>query len=220
MTKTKIFMDQLKDKGFVVAMLVMLFGSIGYAYWHFVIDKNYTLVYHADCDPTMEVCYVWECDPEAIDEEEKCTGDPDEDTWYYKHLERLAKNVPECKADDEDCDAFACEIGEEGCTEVMCTKELAEIDEVVCSEPDVYNAEHPEELEEDEEGSYEMNEEEMMEEDEESADMGEGEVVAEEGDGGAELETMGDGSGGTVEETVEHNEMEGVVAPEDVGVDT
>ncbi len=213
-------MDQLKDKGFVVAMLVMLFGSIGYAYWHFVIDKNYTLVYHADCDPTMEVCYVWECDPEAIDEEEKCTGDPDEDIWYYKHLERLAKNVPECKSDDENCDAFVCEIGEEGCAEVMCTKELAEIDEVVCSDPNAYNIAHPEELEEDEEGSYEMDEEEMMEEDEESADMGEGEVAGEEGDSETELETMGDGSGGTVEEVVENNEMEGVVAPEDVGVDT
>ena len=213
-------MDQLKDKGFVIIMFIMLFGSIGYAYWHFVVDKNYILVHHADCDPTMEVCYVWECDPDAIDEEEKCTGNPDEDIWYYRHMERVAKNVPECKADDEDCDAFACEIGEEGCTEVMCTEETAEIDEVTCSDPDTYNMAHPEELGEDEEESTEADEEGVMEEDEESADMGEGEMVEEEGNNGTKLETMEDSGNDIVEEKVENNEMEGAVVPEDVGVDT
>ena len=193
-------MDQLKDKGFVVMMLVILFGSIGYAYWHFVIDKNYTLVYHADCDPTMEVCYVWECDPEAIDEEEKCTGDPDEDVWYYKHLERLAKNVPECNTDDENCDAFGCEKSENGCNEVMCTEEMAEIDEVTCSDPDTYNMAHPEAMEEDETGEdTEVDEEETMEEEE--LNILENESI-------------------TGEAEIEENKIENAIVPENSDMDT
>lgn len=194
-----LFMDQLKDKGFVIIMFVILFGSIGYAYWHFVIDRNYTLVYHADCDPTVEVCYVWECDPDAIEEEEKCTGDPEEDIWYYKHMERLAKNVPECTTDDEECDAFVCKKDEVECGEVICTEETAEIDEVTCSEPDAYNMAHPEALEEDEESEEgeemdedaEMGEEKMINEEESDLNISEDGDVMEEMDGGeTEVENM------------------------------
>ncbi|MFA5986093.1 MAG: hypothetical protein WC819_01940 [Parcubacteria group bacterium] len=156
---------ELKDKGFVVMMFLVIFGGIGYSYWHFVIDRGYILVYHDDCDPTVEICYVWECDPDAVDEEEKCTGNPEEDVWYYTHLERLAKNVPECNVDDADCDPFACDDGEEDCGEVTCTEETAKVDEVTCSDPETYINEHPEALLEDEEG-----EEEELEEGEGSVD--------------------------------------------------
>lgn len=35
----------------------------------------------------------------------------------YKHMERLAKNVPECTTDDEECDAFVCKKDEAECGE-------------------------------------------------------------------------------------------------------
>jgi hypothetical protein len=174
--KTKNSME-LKDKWFVVTIFLILFGGIGYSYWHFVVDRGYTLVYHSDCDPTAESCYVWECDPDAVDEEEKCTGDPEKDVWYYTHLERLAKNVPECNVDDANCDPFACDEGEEGCCEVTCNEETAKADEVTCSDPETYIREHPEALLENEEG--EESDEEVNDE------VGEGEVEMIEGENGA-----------------------------------
>lgn len=131
-------------------IFLVLLGGIGYSYWHFVINRDYTLVHHVDCDPAVEVCFYWQCDPQAVEEDEQCTGDPEEDEWYYKHLERLAKNVPECSVNDETCDAFGCAVGEKGCGEVLCNEKEAAIDEVVCSDPAEYRATHPEALEDEE----------------------------------------------------------------------
>jgi hypothetical protein len=59
---------------------------------------------------------VWRCDPET---EGECTGNPEEDIFYYKIAHRNVQNIF-CNEEDE-CD-FTCEEGEQDCGEVMCSE--------------------------------------------------------------------------------------------------
>ena len=85
------------------------------------------------------------CDPAY----EACTGNPEDDTWYYKYFYRNAQNLPLCDPNDENCAALTCEEGEADCIEVACTAELVLAHELEtdCSDPEVYNTEHPPEEE-------------------------------------------------------------------------
>lgn len=110
-TKSKILFWTL------VALVVL---SVSASYYRFMVLHDYLVQAEVDCDPSHESCFVWECDPE----EEECTGNPDEDTWYYKIAYRNAKNIPACDAEDETCDHFTCpEEGEAECREVLCSPE-------------------------------------------------------------------------------------------------
>lgn len=88
-----------------------------------MVLHDYLVQAEVDCDPSLESCFVWECDTE----EDECTGNPDEDTWYYKIAYRNAKNIPACNTEDETCEPFVCpEEGEAECSEVLCTSESLE----------------------------------------------------------------------------------------------
>lgn len=93
----------------------------------------------ADCDPYTEQCFIYVCDPEAGEE---CTGDPVEDTSYYKLIQRNAKNIPLCDPNDETCDALTCPEGELECSFTLCDPVTAE-DGTECNDPDVYTLENP-----------------------------------------------------------------------------
>jgi hypothetical protein len=138
-----------KDTIFWSVVAIILVGTTAYTYWHFVIARDFILVNYTDCDPTIERCFVWECDPESLDPEEQCTGDPEEDIWYYKIQRRIAANVPECDIEDDDCEPFSCMTEEEGCEETVCTEEAAEEEGAYCSDPDEYIMDHPDDVEED-----------------------------------------------------------------------
>lgn len=108
-TKSKILF-------WTLGILVIL--SVSASYYRFMVLHDYLVQTEIDCDPSYESCFVWECDTE----EEECTGNPDEDTWYYKIAYRNEKNIPNCSEEDEECDHFTCpEEGEEGCREVLCS---------------------------------------------------------------------------------------------------
>ncbi len=135
----------IKTKIFWLVFTLVFVGSIAYAYWSFVMQRDFIIVNQAECDPTIDLCFYWACDPLATEEGEKCTGDPDEDEWYYKIQKRRAYNVRDCSIDDADCDAFTCNVGEKDCEEIFCTEETKISEEGICSDPVTYNREHPEE---------------------------------------------------------------------------
>ncbi len=105
--------------------------------------KDYIIEAEVDCDPTVETCFIYECDPEA----EECTGDPEEDIWYYKIMKRNAANIPLCDPADENCQALVCWEDEKDCEEILCTEETIEEGQV-CNDPEQYLLDNP--VEEDE----------------------------------------------------------------------
>jgi hypothetical protein len=116
-----------------IAFLLLVLGSVGVAYYRYMLQKNFLVKYETPCDPSLEACFTYECDP-AI---EKCTGIPEEDISYYNLMYRKAYNVPKCDVEIEGgCNAaYACPKNEEDCKMVACKEEIALLEGVVCSDP-------------------------------------------------------------------------------------
>jgi len=160
----------------VIGLLVV--GSIAVTFWRYMVKRDYIIESQTDCDPETENCFIWECDPDSLEEGEQCIGVPEEDIWYYKLVRRNAKNIPLCDPNDENCDALTCPEGEEECEEVLCAPENVG-DGEMCSDPKQYLLENPPEEEECEEGDEKcLSEEECEEGDEECL----AEIECEEGD--------------------------------------
>jgi len=137
------------------------------------VVRDYIIEAEAPCDPYSESCFVYVCDPEAGEE---CTGDPEEDTSYYKVIHRNAKNIPLCDPNDEDCEALVCPVGEADCEISLCDPEMEE--DIECSDPVVYTEEHP-------------IEEEVIDEESEESDLeGSAEADAAEGDASEETDVI------------------------------
>jgi len=153
-----------KNKIFFIVLFALIFGSIGATYLRIVVFKNYIVEAQADCDPETEKCFVWECDPNSTEEGEACTGDEENDIWYYQLIRRKAYNVPLCNPDeDESCLPMECDaLTEDDCEIVFCDEETKIEQEVECSDPAEYLLNNP--IEEDEEGEVEEEEEEEGEE--------------------------------------------------------
>lgn len=136
-----------KSKILIWVFIGLILGVVGFTYYRIMIKKDYLVQAELNCDPYTETCFVYNCDPEA----EECTGDPEEDTWYYKTIEKRAYNIPDCDPNsDENC-IISCEPGEEDCAETLC------IDgDETCSDPVEYAKNNPiEEEAECEEGDEE-----------------------------------------------------------------
>ena len=135
-----------KSKIFFLIFFLLIIGSVSVTYYKYIITKNYIVEGQIDCDPTTEKCFIWKCNPEATDESEKCTGNPDKDIWYYKLAERKASQIPLCDpAKDENCDPWTCGEGEKNCMTTFCDDTTKEKQGVECSDPAQYNIDHPEE---------------------------------------------------------------------------
>lgn len=142
------------SKILTIVFVVLILGSVGVAYYRYMVQKDFLVKYETPCEPSEEACFVYECDASA----DECTGNPEEDTTYYSLMYRKAFNIPECDAEVEgDCDdAYICPDGEEGCSAVTCDEETATAEEVTCSDPKDFPVE--------EEVSEEMTEEIPVEE--------------------------------------------------------
>lgn len=138
-----------KSKIFFIVFFLLIAGSVGASYYKFVVKRNYIVEAQADCDPYTKRCFVYVCDPAAGEE---CTGNPVEDTSYYKIIRRNAQNIPLCDPAEEGCNALVCPSGEAECEIIFCDPETAGED-AECSDPEVYALENPEEDDEDEEDS-------------------------------------------------------------------
>jgi hypothetical protein len=124
-----------KSKILFIVLGLFLAASVGATYLRVMVFKDFIIEAETDCDPSLEICFVWECDPEW----EECTGDPEEDIAYFKIIRRNAKNIPLCDPRDEDCRALVCEPGEQECEFVYCDAETGAYYEVECSDPETYS---------------------------------------------------------------------------------
>jgi hypothetical protein len=157
----------------VISLLIV--GSVAVTFWRYVMRRDYIVQAQIDCDPEMEKCFVWECDPNSAVEGEACTGDEESDIWYYKTFRRNAKNIPMCDPNDEDCTAYVCDPSEDDCSEELCTDENVPEGES-CNDPEQYLLENPPEeesecAEDDEECLAEKEAAECDEGDEECASL-------------------------------------------------
>ncbi|MFZ2299740.1 MAG: hypothetical protein WAW00_01225 [Candidatus Moraniibacteriota bacterium] len=137
--KNYFFMDK-KSKIFFIVFFLLIAGSVAVSYYRFIVARDYIIQAEAQCDPYTEACFTYVCDPTAGEE---CTGDPVEDTSYYKLIYRNAKNIPLCDPNDENCAALTCPEGEAECSFTLCDPATAEADSVVCNDPVAYTLENP-----------------------------------------------------------------------------
>ena len=127
-----------KSKILFLVFFLVLAGSIFLTYYRYMVVRDYIIEAEVSCDPMVESCFVYVCDPESGEE---CTGDPEQDTSYYKLLHRNAKNIPLCDPEEADCLAAVCQPGEADCQVTLCDSTGAE--DVTCSDPETYQMEHP-----------------------------------------------------------------------------
>lgn len=134
-TKTKIFWW---------TMGVLILASFGATFYRYMIKKDYIVQAQVDCDPYSEACFVWNCDPGSDEEGEVCTGDPEEDTWYFKVINKNASYISSCDASDENCEVLVCAQNEPDCEFVFCTLENMEENYAsACINPVQYTIENP-----------------------------------------------------------------------------
>jgi hypothetical protein len=134
-----------KTKIFFIVFFLLIAGAVGASYYKFIVKRNYIVEAQADCDPYTKKCFVHTCDSGAGEE---CTGNPEEDTSYYKIIRRNAQNIPLCDPKEEGCNALVCPSGEAECEITFCDPATA--GDVECSDPETYALEHPPEVDEEE----------------------------------------------------------------------
>jgi len=134
-----------KSKIFFIVLGLLIAGSVAVTYWRIMVKKDYVIESQVDCDPTVDKCFIWECDPASDVEGEKCTGDPDNDIWYYQIARRNASRIPLCDPDkDDNCKPMECDPAtEKDCSVTFCDEITKVAQKVECSDPVKYNEENP-----------------------------------------------------------------------------
>ncbi len=127
-----------KSKIFFIVFFLLIAASVAATYYRYIVAHDYVIEAEADCDPYTEVCFTYVCDPEVGEE---CTGDPLEDTSYYKIISRNAKNIPLCDPEEEGCEALICPEDEEDCEITFCDPATA-AEEMICTDPAAYTLEN------------------------------------------------------------------------------
>lgn len=105
-----------KNKILIWIFALLLLGSVTTAFLRYFIFLDYTIKAEIDCDPEVDSCYVYICNPK----EEECTGDPEEDTWYYKVIYKKAFNFLQCDPNEDENCVIDCYLGEEDCEIELC----------------------------------------------------------------------------------------------------
>ena len=123
-----------KIKLLFILTAIAIFGAIAYSFYETVIAKETIVLSGATCDPETEgPCYIWVCEPSWWDE---CSGDPEEDIWTYKMVQKKAADMPACipgattegfltKVVDvyEPCPEQECAEGDPTCEVIYCDPE-------------------------------------------------------------------------------------------------
>ncbi len=134
--------NSIANKTLLVVFLVLIALSIIATYYRIVFRRDYAIATQVSCDPEKEACFVSACNPEA----EACTGNPEEDTWYYKIINKNARNISTCDSSNEVCGEVTCEPGEKNCEEILCDETIAGEGET-CNDPATYVKQNPPEEE-------------------------------------------------------------------------
>lgn len=135
-----------KTKAFWWTMVFLILISVLATFYRYMIKRDYIIQAQVDCDPYNEACFVWNCDPGSDVEGEACTGDPENDTWYYKVINKKANQVSSCDENDENCKPLFCGENEPDCEFVFCNPEnMEEFGSTICINPVDYTLANPKE---------------------------------------------------------------------------
>jgi len=117
-----------KSKTLFVVFILIILAAIGLSYYRYMVLRDYYVTVEEECDPQIEKCFVYECDP-ADDSE--CPTNPEERVSYYKIIQKKAYNIPLCDPQKDDCPPLTC-ADDPSCLETLCDESgLAEGE--VCS---------------------------------------------------------------------------------------
>lgn len=150
-----------KSKIFFLVFFLLIAVVVVITYMKYFVAKDYYITAQADCDPTIENCFVYTCDPE-IDSE--CPEDPAEQASYYKLVNKKANQIPLCDPNEEDCNALDCDPGMD-CQVIYCDESNVS-EEETCNDPERYLEENPPASEEEE--ACDPDDEECLEDQEEA----------------------------------------------------
>jgi len=124
--KESIKLEGARSVILIIGLFVGIALAVSAIFYRAYISNNYQLFFWNDCDPAVESCFAYTCDPVWDDwciPEDELT-DPRENIWPYKIFEKNAANIsPEsktCSPWDEECPELSCEPGEERCGETLC----------------------------------------------------------------------------------------------------
>lgn len=130
-----------KNKIFFAVFFTLIVAVVAITFTKYFIAKDYYIEAQTDCDPYTEKCFVWKCDLDSPNEDERCTGNPEEDTWYYQKVRKIANEIPICDPDSEDCNALQCSPGMD-CEVTYCNEDIVG-EEQECNDPVKYTEENP-----------------------------------------------------------------------------
>lgn len=85
--------DQKKNRLFFLGLLVVLGLSVGVTYVRYVTLEDYFVLLKKECDPAMESCFLYVCDPEA----EECSEDPEENANFFSERKIKARYIESCR---------------------------------------------------------------------------------------------------------------------------
>lgn len=121
-----------KAKMLFVIFLLSVLSLAFFAYEKYILNKDYLISAEIPCDQLRETCFVYHCDPET----EQCSGISEEDTSYYKKIEKLASTYPSCDTNKENCLVSDCGVGDSDCVMTPCDVNDAESE---CSSPEDFS---------------------------------------------------------------------------------
>lgn len=114
-------LEQKSNKGnkiFFIIFFLLIAISVAVTFVKIVILKDYQIVAQVSCYPTIEKCFVSECDPEV---DEACTTDSA--ATYFKNISKNAGTIYACEQTTEKSgcgDELSCLSGEPNCSYTYC----------------------------------------------------------------------------------------------------
>lgn len=122
-----------KTKIFFTLFFLLVIGAVFFSFYKYFIVRDYDVRLEADCDPAIESCFIYTCEP-ADDSE--CPENPEERVSYYKMIEKKASKIELCNPGEEGCEAGGCTRGDD-CREIFCG-EISSREEDGCMYPELY----------------------------------------------------------------------------------
>lgn len=119
--KNKSILVNSEDKKnwlFFGGMFLLVVLSVGATYYRYIVARDYFVTFEAPCDPEGESCFLYECDPSV--EGAECSENPEDNTYYYKNIQKKAYALQSCVGNLGDCLEATCVEGERDCMEMQC----------------------------------------------------------------------------------------------------
>lgn len=116
-------MSTMNKSGKIVLVVIILsiLVVVGFKYKQFFLDKDFSVIVHASCDPATESCFRIACDGECEESSVIFSdGSP------YKKIELPHSKAPMCITTDMTCLDFSCSADDTDCTTTYCADDTLE----------------------------------------------------------------------------------------------